>query len=247
MTLGSRKLRQFRAPGFALGHAHLDRPQIGIGEIAVVAGPFFAAHALSELFSLIPEAGFLHHRLTGLVGLDLSLNLVITSLLDRREGVHVLDLHLRAEGSVRSPAHGDVDVATQGTFLHVAVAHTQIAHDAADFRGIFRRFTPRAQIGFADNLSQSNTGAVVIHQGVSGASEAIATGMHKLAGVFFHVKTLDTNFLQIGVFALLGHFHLDPAVFSNRFVVLGDLVVLRQIGVKILLAIELAVFSNVQV
>ncbi|CAI8350783.1 MAG: Uncharacterised protein [Cyanobium sp. ARS6] len=62
---------------------------------------------------------------------------------------------------------------------------------------------------------------------MGGTSEAITAGMHQFPRVFFHMKTFDSNRFQIGVLALFSNFNLDPALFRNRFVVLGDLVVLR--------------------
>ncbi|CAI8350895.1 MAG: Uncharacterised protein [Cyanobium sp. ARS6] len=82
--------------------AHLDRTQIRIREIAVITGTLFAAHAFGELLALIPQAGFLDDGLTAFVGLDLALNLVLAGFLDGRERIHVLDLHLRAEGGIRT-------------------------------------------------------------------------------------------------------------------------------------------------
>ena len=132
MPLGGGQLGQLGAPVLPLLLAHFNRAQIGIGEIAVIAGALLAAHALGELLALIPEAGFLNNRLAGLIGLDLALDFVVARLLDGREGVHVLDLHLGAEGGIGAPAHGDVHVAAQGALLHVSVAHAQIPHDPAD-------------------------------------------------------------------------------------------------------------------
>ena len=123
MALGGRQLRQFGAPTLALLGAHLDGPQIRIGEVAVIAGAFLATHALGELLTLIPEPGFLHHRFAGLVGLDLALDFVITGLLNRRKGIHVLDFHLRAEGGIGATPHRNIDVTAQGAFLHVAITH----------------------------------------------------------------------------------------------------------------------------
>ena len=247
MPLGGGQLRQLSTPALAPIHAHLDRAEIRIGEIAVIAGAFLAPHALGELLALIPEACFLHHRLTGFVGLDLALDLVFASLLNRGEGVHVLDLHLRAEGRIRPAAHGDVHVATQGALLHVAVAHAEVTHDPADLGGIFGRLTAGAQIRLAHNLGEGHAGAVVIHQRMGGTSQTICAGVHKLARVFLHVQTLDSDAFEVGVFPFLRHLHFDPAVFGDRLVVLGDLVVLRQIGVEILLAIKLAVLGDVEV
>ena len=61
------------------------------------------------------------------------------------------------------------------------------------------------------------------------------------------MQTLDADGFEVGVLPLLGHFHLDPTLFGNGLVELGDLVILRQVWVEILLAVELAVLSNVQV
>ena len=164
MALGSGQLRQLSPPAFPLLNTHLDRPKVRIGEIAIVAGALLTAHALGELLAFIPEAGLLHHRLTRFVSLDLTLNLKLAGFLNRREGVHVLDLHLGTEGSIRPAAHGDVHVATQGTLLHVSVTHPQITHDSADFGGIFRRFPAGAEIRLAHDLSQGHTRSVVVHQ-----------------------------------------------------------------------------------
>ena len=52
--------------------------------------------------------------------------------------------------------------------------------------------------------------------------------MHQLAGVFLHMQTLDADLLEIGVLSLLSD--LNPALLGDRLVVLGDLIVLRQVG-----------------
>ena len=247
MPLCSRQFGQFSAPGLPLIRAHLNRAEVGIREVAVIAGAFLAAHALGELLALIPEAGLLNDRLTGFVGLDLTLDLVLAGLLDGRERVHVLDLHLRSEGRIRPPTHGDVDVTTQGSLLHVAVAHPQVPHDPADLRCVFGRFTAGAQVRLADDFRQGHTGPVVVHERMGGTRQAVAAGMHQLAGVLLHVQTLDADGLQVGVLAFFSDLHLDPALLGDRLVVLGDLVVLRQIWIEVLLAVELAVFGDVEV
>ena len=121
VPLGGRQLGQFGQPGLALGFTDLNRTQIWLWEIAIVAGAFLDSHALGELFALIPEAGFLHNWFARLNGLDLPLNFILTGLLDRREGIHVLDFHLDAKGGVRSLPHRDIDVAAQRALLHVAI------------------------------------------------------------------------------------------------------------------------------
>ena len=81
---------------------------------------------------------------------------------------------------------------------------------------------------------------------MGGSRQTVAAGMDQLAGVFFHMQTLNTDGLQVGVFALFSDLHLDPALLGNRLVVLGDLIVLRQIWIEVLLAVELAVFGDVR-
>ena len=68
--------------------------------------------------------------------------------------------------------------------------------------------------------------------------------MNQLAGVLLHVQPLDANPLQICVLTFFSHLHLNPAVLGDRLVVLGDLIVLGEVGIEILLAVKLAVFSN---
>ena len=82
---------------------------------------------------------------------------------------------------------------------------------------------------------------------MGGSRQTITAGVHKLAGIFFHVQALDADLFEISVLALFSHLHLDPTLFRDRLVVLSDLVVLREIRIEILLAIELAVLRNVQI
>ena len=79
------------------------------------------------------------------------------------------------------------------------------------------------------------------------ARQAIASGVHQLASVFLHVQALDSDLFQIGVFSFFSNFHLDPTLLCDRLIELRDLIVLRKVWIKILLAIEFAVFSNIQV
>ena len=71
--------------------------------------------------------------------------------------------------------------------------------------------------------------------------------MHQFAGVFFHVKPFYTDTLQIGFFAFFSHFHFNPAIFGDWLIKLRDLIILGQVGIKILFAIKLTVRSNMQV
>ena len=79
------------------------------------------------------------------------------------------------------------------------------------------------------------------------ARKAITTGMNKLAGIFFHVQSFNADGFEVGVLTLLSHLNLNPTVLSDRFVVLGDLVILGQIGIEILLTVKLAMFGDLQI
>ncbi|CAI8157197.1 MAG: Uncharacterised protein [Synechococcus sp. CC9902] len=71
--------------------------------------------------------------------------------------------------------------------------------------------------------------------------------MDQFPGIFLHVEAFNADRLQVGVLSFFSNFNLDPALFSNGLVVLGNLVVLRQVWIEILLAVELAVFSDVEI
>ena len=59
----------------------------------------------------------------------LAFDLVLDGPRDIAKGVHVLDLHLRAELRLPALSDGDVCVAAQTSFFHVAIADIQIAYD----------------------------------------------------------------------------------------------------------------------
>ena len=71
--------------------------------------------------------------------------------------------------------------------------------------------------------------------------------MNKLAGIFFHVQPFNADGFEVGVFALLSHLNLNPAVLGDRLIELRDLVILRKIRIKILLTIKLAMFGDLKV
>lgn len=59
--------------------------------------------------------------------------------------------------------------------------------------------------------------------------------MSQLARIFLQVQAGDTD-----PFGLTVHFDIDPAVQTDRLVILRDLIRFGRIGVKIVLAVELA-------
>ena len=57
--------------------------------------------------------------------------------------------------------------------------------------------------------------------------QAITAGVDKLARVLLHMEPFDPNRFEIGVFAFLSDFHLNPALLCDRLIELRDLIVLR--------------------
>ncbi|SLC92802.1 Uncharacterised protein [Mycobacteroides abscessus subsp. massiliense] len=112
---------------------------------------------------------------------------------------------------------------------------------AGDLRGTL----PRPLDGFGDDLDQRHTGTVVVEQRLGGAGDParLATDVGQLAGVLFHVRTLDMHPPRGAVFQR----NIEVAVERDRLVVLGDLIVLRLIRVEIVLAGEPAPGSDLAV
>ena len=80
-----------------------------------------------------------------------------------------------------------------------------------------------------DDLHQGGAGAVEVH--VGGARNHI---VDQFAGVLLQVQALDAHHEGRAIVAL----HLDEALADDRILVLADLIALRQIGIKVVLAVE---------
>ena len=105
----------------------------------------------------------MHNRFAALHRFNLASNFVVNCFLDGTEGVHVFDFDLGAKFLLANGSDGNVDIAAQGAFLHVAVADTEIAHDPPQLLGIFSGFLPRTNIRLRDNFHQRYARAVEVH------------------------------------------------------------------------------------
>ncbi len=102
---------------------------------------------------------------------------------------------------------------------------------AAQLRRVEARLRRGADVGGGHDLDERHAGPVVVDEGVVGVVDATAAAdVRRLAGVFFHMGTLDAYPAVVG--------QLQPAVDIDGRVVLADLIVLGHVRVEVILAVE---------
>ena len=112
------------------------------------------------------------------------------------------------------------------SLFHVRVGHSQIANGVPKILQKYFCLSGRAKIRLCDNLQKRDPGAVQVH-------ERRASFVNKLAGVLFQMRA---GYLD---FALLSFKHyLGLPTAAERHVILGDLITLRQIGIKIIFSVK---------
>ena len=227
--------RQFRHAGFHAVDPLLrdrERRQVGVGEVAVVLRVFLAAHLARFLAVRVPQARGLHDLAAVLDQLDLAAHLVMDRFFHEAERVQVLDLAARAEFLLADGAHGHVDVAAERTFLHVAVADAQPHHEAVQRFRVGDGFRGAADFRLGDDLQQRRAGAVQVD-----AAHAVVVLVQRLAGVFLEVGAGQVDGLRLQLAVLLER-EREAAALHDRVFELADLVTLRQVGIKVVLARE---------
>ena len=130
----------------------------------------------------------------------------------------------------------DVRIAAQAALLHLAIGDFQIAKQQADLLEICLRLLRAAHLGLADDLQQRRAGTIQIDQAILAAALLV---VHHLAGVLLEMDANDAN-----PFRSVRGGDLEPAIATEREVVLADLVVLRQVGIVIVLAVPLGERSD---
>ena len=98
----------------------------------------------------------------------------------------------------------------------------------------------RAQVRLTDNLHQRHTRPVDIHQRVRFAE--VVAAVVQLGDVLFEVDAGDADALGTGI-----GLDVQPAMLREGQVVLRNLVALHQVGVVVVLAVELGVFRYVAI
>ncbi len=153
----------------------------------------------------------------------------VDRLLDKAEGVDVLDLAAGAELGLTLGAHGDVAVAAQGSFGHVAVTDAEVTHQRVNGLGVGDRFLGAAHVRLGDDLQQRGAGAVEVD-----AAHAVEVFVQALARIFFQVRAGDANAFDGAVFQ--GDVQVTLA--DDRMIHLAGLVALGQVWVEVVLARE---------
>ena len=128
-------------------------------------------------------------------------------------------------------ADRDVHIGAQIALLHVAVAGAQIDQDGADLLDVSHGLFGRTDVRTRHDLHQGRAGAVQVD---------IALGrrqvVDQLARILFQMQPLDADVEERTV---LG-FHLDHTLADDREIELADLIAGGQVGVEIVLPVELA-------
>src|SRR5262249_2049152 len=126
-------------------------------------------------------------------------------------------------------AYRHVHVGAQVALLHVAVAGAEIAHDGTQLRDVGLGLLGGAQIRLRHDLHERHARAVEVDEGRSGMPV-----VQRFSGVLFKMQPLDPDLHGLAV----GQIDDDLALAHERRFVLADLIALRQIGIKVVLAVD---------
>ena len=159
--------------------------------------------------------------------LDLPAHFVVDGLLQEAEGIQVLDFATRAERISRS-THRDVGIAAERSFLHVAVADIDPAHQAMQGLGVGNGFLGRTHVRFGNDFQQRRSGTIEVD-----AAHAVKILVQGFSGIFFKVRAGEAH----GLLTATGN-DGDRAALHDRQIELADLVALGKIGIEIILARE---------
>ena len=231
-------LGQFCPGGVQVLLGDLHGRDVRLREVAVILGVLLGAHGVGGVLVLVPAAGLLDHPLAVLDQLDLAAGLIGDGPGNGLEGVDVL--HLGAGAQLRAPGGADreVHVAAEGALLHLAVGHAQILQRGLQLLQIGDDLLGGAEVRLSDDLDQRHAAAVVVRPGLVDPRV-----VHQLAGILLHVHLVDADDLFLAAGQPDGHL----AVGGDGQVELRDLVCLGQVGVEVVLAVELVVASDVAV
>jgi hypothetical protein len=124
------KGRQGTADPFEPRVIDREREEIGVGKVAIVVRFFLRAHDARLAGDGVIKARLLFDASAAFEHSGLPLDLMIDGAADEPEGVQVFDLGARSQWLARA-SYGNVGVAAQRAFLHVAVARAGIHEDLA--------------------------------------------------------------------------------------------------------------------
>ena len=185
----------------------------------------------------VPAAGLLDDGAAGLQQGGLARDLELERGVDALEGVHVLDLDLRAERVGALGAERDVHVRAHVAVLEVAVGDAGVDEDLAEALEVFHRLVGGGEVGHADDLHERRAAAVVVDAGVPRV-------VVDLRGVLLEVDVVEADALR-GAGRDAARVDLHAAAEAERGAALGDLVVLRHVRIAVVLPGELGVARDV--
>ena len=231
---------------------NLERQQVRIRKIAIIVRIFLGAHRPGFTLVRIIEAGFLIHLAATFDQLDLTARFIFDGRLDKAERVHVLDLAARAQMAEIAAlaklliaarlAHGHINVRTQITLLHVAVARAQRNYDGLELLDVSGCFQRRSYVRLGNDFHQRDAGAVEVHIG-----RRRVHVVDRLARILLKVKPFNPYREGIGRVAM-GRLdiNLDLALAHDGEFELADLIALRQVGIEIVLAVKTRPFVDLR-
>src|SRR5690606_20408454 len=132
----------------------------GLREVAIIFLAFLLAHLVGEALVAVVAAGLGFYSLSRREDGLLTLDLVVDGLLDKAEGVQVLDLDPGAEFLLSLRSDRDIGVAAQRALLHVAVADIEGDEEITQDLYVLCSLLPGTEVGSAYDLDKGNTGAV---------------------------------------------------------------------------------------
>jgi len=115
------------------------------------------------------------------------------------------------------------------SLLHIARGGAYELQPLLHLRQIRIRFVGAAHVRLADDLNQRSAGAIEVDIRI--AIRIAEPVVDALAGIVFHVHARDAD----AALAAVRH-DVEETVLRKRLVVLRDLIALRKVGVKIILA-----------
>ena len=240
-------LPHFRVGGVDEVIAKGERPDVRLDDEAVVDEGVFRALDNRLALRLVPAHRHLEALIENLaVGpelFELALDFVVACVADRLERVHILDFGDRRAIflAVLDNAQVDVRVAAHRAFLEISVGRADVLEDFADRLHEKRGFFRTRHIRLRNDLDQRNSRAVVVNVAVC------AFDVEALADVSLEMDALDADLLEIGSGVGSGEIDHDVAVRAERKVVLRDLIAFDEVGIEIVLAVELRKAGNLAV
>ncbi len=202
-------------------------------------GLFLAPKREALAFGRIPATRLLKDRTTVFQNLCLPANLVLNGGTNIGNRVQVLHLRTGAQSVCTLRTQGDVGVAAHLPLLHVTVRDTGVNNELAQRIEEGYCLGRTVEIRLRHNLSQRYTGAVKIN-------DSFKRLMGQLTGIFLQVNSIERHpaVLALDIPRRTGQLDLHLSTYTERLLVLCQLVILRRVRVKVIFAIPLTDFRD---